>query len=112
MRAAEANLHAASAQVGVAAAARLPNFTLSASAGALALTPAGLFAPGTEFWTLGWRQRRSLDGGYFLAAQVRKAARASFDQSKAQYRSTVLAAAFQNVADALSRPSIRTPAGR
>ncbi len=99
VRAAEANLHAASAQVGVAAAARLPNFTLSATAGALALTPGGLFAPGTEFWTLGAGVTAPIfDGG--ALAHKEKAARASFDQSKAQYRSTVLAA-FQNVADTL-----------
>jgi NodT family efflux transporter outer membrane factor (OMF) lipoprotein len=99
VRAAEANLHAASAGVGVAIAARLPSFTLAATAGAEALTFNSLFSPQAEFWTLGANVAQPIfDAGALRHKQ--RAAEASFDQSKAQYRSTVLSA-FQNVADTL-----------
>ena len=52
VRAAEANMHSASAQVGVAIAARLPNITLSANGGSARLQLAQSFAPGTGFYTL------------------------------------------------------------
>jgi NodT family efflux transporter outer membrane factor (OMF) lipoprotein len=52
VRAAEAQLHAASAEIGVAIAARLPQFSLTGNAGATALAFAGLGAPGNMFWTL------------------------------------------------------------
>ena len=99
IRAAEALLHAANAQVGVAAAARLPNFMLSASAGSAALTLANLFKAGGGFWSLGLDVAQPL----FNAGALRHkelAAQALRDQSAAQYRSTVLTA-FQNVADTL-----------
>ena len=50
---AEANIHAASAQIGVARANRLPNITLSANAGSNALAIGQVFGPGTGFWNLG-----------------------------------------------------------
>ncbi len=50
---AEANMHAASAQVGVATANRLPNITLSANAGSTALAIGQVFGPGTGFWNIG-----------------------------------------------------------
>ncbi len=52
IRAAEANLHAASAQVGVATAARLPNITLSANGGTIADTLSGLASGPNAFWIL------------------------------------------------------------
>ena len=50
---AEANLHAASAKIGIAIANRLPNITLTANAGSTALAIDQLFTSGTGFWGLG-----------------------------------------------------------
>ena len=102
IRAAEASLHAASAAIGVAVAARLPQITLTANGGNTALSPltiASLFGPGTSFWTVAANASQTLfDAGTLLHKQ--RAAEAAFDQSAAQYKETVLAA-FQNVADTL-----------
>jgi NodT family efflux transporter outer membrane factor (OMF) lipoprotein len=99
IRAAEAQLHAASAQIGVAVAARLPNLTLSATPGFSAFKLAQLFAPGTQFYTLAASAAQPIFTGFSLLNQ-QKAAEAAFEQAGAQYRQTVIAA-FQNVADAL-----------
>ena len=97
---AEANLHAASAEIGIAVANRLPNIELSANAGSTALAIGQLFAPGTGFWTLASSITAPIfQGGTLLHRE--RAARAAYDQAAAQYRSTVLAA-FQNVADTLT----------
>jgi NodT family efflux transporter outer membrane factor (OMF) lipoprotein len=99
IRAAEANLHAASAGVGVAIAARLPTLTLSASGGGSSPGLQSLFTQGNDFWTLTAGAAQPIfQGGALLHRQ--KAAEAAFDQAKAQYRSTVLNA-LKNVADAL-----------
>jgi NodT family efflux transporter outer membrane factor (OMF) lipoprotein len=99
IRNAEANLHAASAAIGVAVAARLPQITLTANAGTTALTLGSLFAPGVAFWTIAGNVSQTIfDAGILLHKQ--RAAEAAFDQAKAQYRETVLTA-FQNVADSL-----------
>jgi NodT family efflux transporter outer membrane factor (OMF) lipoprotein len=99
VRAAEAQLHEASAQIGVAVAARLPQFNLTADYGSAALTTATLFTPSTIVWSAVASGTQPLFHGFTLLHQER-AARAAYDQSEAQYRSTVLTA-FQNVADAL-----------
>jgi len=97
---AQANLHAASAQVGVATAARLPNITLSANAGSNALAIGQIFGPGTGFWNIGAALLAPIfDGGTLLHQQ--RAARFAYQQSAQQYRGTVLVA-FQNVADTLA----------
>jgi len=49
VRQAEESLHAASAQVGIAVANRLPNITLSADAGAMALEAGQMFSSGNAF---------------------------------------------------------------
>jgi NodT family efflux transporter outer membrane factor (OMF) lipoprotein len=99
IRAAEANLHAASAQVGVATAARLPNVTLTANAGSASSTLAGLTSSPNLFWTLaGGVTQPIFEGGSLLHQQ--RAAQAAYAQAREQYRSTVLQA-FQNVADAM-----------
>lgn len=96
---AEANMHAASAQIGVARANRLPNITLSANAGSNALAIAHLFGPGTGFWSIGAALLAPIfDGGTRLHQE--RGARFAYQQSAEQYRSTVLTA-FQNVADTL-----------
>ena len=99
VRVAEANLHAASAQVGVAIANRLPNFTLSANAGGAATQISSLFSGGNSFWSVSGAVAQPIfQGGALLHRQ--RAAEAALEQAKAQYRSTVIDA-FQNVADAL-----------
>jgi NodT family efflux transporter outer membrane factor (OMF) lipoprotein len=96
---AEANMHDASAQIGVAVANRLPNITLSANAGSTALAINQVFGPGTSFWSLGSNLAATIFDGNALLHQER-AARAAYDQAAEQYRGTVLTA-FQNVADTL-----------
>ena len=99
IRAAEANLHAASAAVGVAAAARLPAITLGAQGGSAASTIGGLASSSNLFWQLtGDVAQPIFDAGQLKHQQ--KAAEAAYDQAREQYRSTVLQA-FQNVADAM-----------
>jgi len=97
---AEANWHAASAQIGIAMANRLPNITLTANAGSSALAIDQIFTSGTGFWGLGAAAAAPLFQGGTLLHQER-AARAACVQAAEQYRSTVLTA-FQNVADTLA----------
>jgi len=99
VRAAEASLHSASADIGVAVAARLPQITLTGNIGNSANIASDLFKPGTNFWTIsGGLAAPIFDFGTLLHKQ--RAAQAAFDQAAAQYQSTVLTA-FQNVADSL-----------
>ncbi|HEY7979399.1 MAG TPA: efflux transporter outer membrane subunit [Rhizomicrobium sp.] len=100
VRQAESNLHAASAQIGVAVANRLPNIQLTATAGSTALAMSQLFTPGTEFWNIGAALTAPIFQGGTLLHEER-AARANYTQAAEQYRSTVLQA-FQNVADTLT----------
>ena len=97
---AEANLHAASAQIGIATANRLPNITLTANAGSTALSIDKVFTSGTGFWGLGAAATVPLFEGGTLLHQER-AAKAAYVQAAEQYRSAVLTA-FQNVADTLA----------
>jgi NodT family efflux transporter outer membrane factor (OMF) lipoprotein len=97
---AEANMHAASAQVGIATANRLPNISLTANAGSTALSIGQVFGPGTGFWNLGAALLAPIFDGGTLKHQQR-AARANYTQAAEQYRATVLTA-FQEVADALT----------
>ena len=100
LRAAEENLHAVSAQIGVAVANRLPNVTLTANVGSTAPMIDQLFSPGTGAWAItGSLLQPIFHGGTLYQREV--AARAAFEQATAQYRST-LVTAFQNVADSLS----------
>jgi outer membrane protein TolC len=93
-------MHAASAQIGVAAANRLPNITLTANAGNNALALGQVFGPGTGFWNLGAALLAPIfDGGTRLHQE--RGARAAYKQAAEQYRGTVLTA-FQNVADTLA----------
>ncbi len=97
---AEANMHAASAQIGVAVANRLPNIQLTANAGSTALAIGQVFGSGTGFWSLGAGLTAPIFEGGTLLHQER-AARAAYVQAAEQYRGTVLTA-FQNVADTLA----------
>ncbi|MDR3451031.1 MAG: efflux transporter outer membrane subunit [Alphaproteobacteria bacterium] len=99
IRAAEEDLHAASAAIGVAEAMRLPQITLSADIGSMANLFSKLLTPGSGFWSLGGSAAETLfDAG--ALADKEDAAREAFNVSAANYRKTVLAA-FQNVADTL-----------
>ncbi|HTA64259.1 MAG TPA: efflux transporter outer membrane subunit [Xanthomonadaceae bacterium] len=97
---AEANLHSASAQIGVAIANRFPNFQLTGTAGHTSLTFGQMFAQGTGFWSIGAALTAPIFQGGALLHQERSA-KAAYEESAAQYRSTVLGA-FQNVADTLA----------
>jgi NodT family efflux transporter outer membrane factor (OMF) lipoprotein len=99
VRAAEANLHSAGAQVGVAVANQLPQISLNLSLGSTALEPYQLFGPGLIASQVGGGFLAPLLDGGTLQARKR-AAVAAFEQADAQYRSTVLTA-FRNVADTL-----------
>ncbi len=100
VRQAEETLHAASAQIGIAVANRLPNITLSADAGSMALEAGQMFSSGTGFWTLaGGVAQPIFEGGTLLHQE--RAAKAAYTQAAEQYRSTVLGA-FQDVADTLN----------
>ena len=99
VQAAEASLHAASAQVGVATAARLPSFALSGSLGGTSTALSQLVSNGNGFWSVGGSGAYSVfDAGALRHQQ--KAAEAAFAQAQEQYRATVLGA-FQNTADVL-----------
>jgi outer membrane protein TolC len=96
---AEAELHAATARIGVATAALYPNITLSATLSQDALTPSQIFSPIADSWALGPTLTVPLFRSGELHAQKREAedrARAAL----ADYEQTVLAA-FAQVDDAL-----------
>ncbi|WP_216844731.1 efflux transporter outer membrane subunit [Rhodanobacter sp. L36] len=99
VRQAEENMHAASAQIGVAVANRLPNISLTANAGSTALAISQVFKSGTGFWNIGAGITAPIFQGGTLLHEER-AAKANYVQAAEQYRSTVLGA-FQNVADSL-----------
>jgi NodT family efflux transporter outer membrane factor (OMF) lipoprotein len=106
VRAADAQMRGAGADVGTAIAARLPNITLSATWGGEATAFADMFASGNPFWSLiGGVTQPIFHGGQLLHQQ--HAAEAALDGAKAQYRSAVLQA-FGDVNDALS--GLRTDA--
>jgi NodT family efflux transporter outer membrane factor (OMF) lipoprotein len=101
VRAAEANMHAACALIGVAVAARLPQLSLTGDIGRSGTQFANLFSnnPAFYFYTgLANASQTIFDG--FTLQQKQRAAEAGLDQAAAQYRLAVLTA-FQNVADAL-----------
>ena len=100
VRAQEALLHAASAEIGVATARLFPDFTINASVGSIATRVGDLFVPGSAIWSFGGNLLQPVfHGGELIHKQ--RAALAAYEQAAAQYRSTVLQA-FQNVADTLS----------
>jgi NodT family efflux transporter outer membrane factor (OMF) lipoprotein len=99
VRVAEAQLHAANAQVGVAVAAMLPQFSVTGDAGGNADEFAWMFRTGGPFWSIvGGVSQPIFEGGTLL--HKKRAASAALKQAAAQYQSTVIAA-YQNVADAL-----------
>ena len=99
VRAAEAQLHEASANIGVAVANQLPQFSITGSLGSTVASGSKLFSAGSGVWSLAGAIAQPLfDAG---ALEHRKrAAVAAYDQSAAQYRGTVITA-FQDVANVL-----------
>lgn len=100
IRAQEALLHAASAQIGVVIASVFPDFTLKANVSTIATEAGNLFAPGSEIWNMTANLAQPIFHGGQLTHQ-RRVAKAAYQQVAEQYRSTVLTA-FQNVADSLN----------
>jgi NodT family efflux transporter outer membrane factor (OMF) lipoprotein len=99
VRAAEAQLHEASAQIGVTTAALYPQITLSAGVDRQSLKLDKLFDTGTTGWSLAAGLVQPIFNGGALRAKKR-AAVAAYDAAQAQYQSTVLNA-FLAVANAL-----------
>jgi NodT family efflux transporter outer membrane factor (OMF) lipoprotein len=99
VRQAEENMHAASAEVGVAIANMLPQFDITADTGSAALKIGQLFTPYTGFWDVGASLTQTLfDAGALIYRH--RAADAALDEAAAQYRAAVILAC-QNVADTL-----------
>jgi NodT family efflux transporter outer membrane factor (OMF) lipoprotein len=99
VRAAEEQLHSASALIGVAVANMLPNLTITGSRGYTATDLASLLTGPSIFWTVAGNVTQPLFDGFTLLDQERSA-QAAYDQAAWTYRSTVIGA-FQNVADSL-----------
>jgi len=97
--AAEASLHQASAEVGVATADLFPSFDLSVGYGTESTALGDLFSGMSTVWNLGANLTQPLFEGGRLRYQ-RKAALDAYDAARAAYRQTVLDA-FGQVADAL-----------
>jgi NodT family efflux transporter outer membrane factor (OMF) lipoprotein len=99
IRAQEAQLHQASAEVGVATANMLPQITISGSYGGTSTNISDLLKSASNVWSIGGGITQPLfHGGELL--HKKRAAVAAYDQALAKYRGTVLSA-FQNVADTL-----------
>lgn len=99
VRAAEAKVHAAAANIGVATAAMLPQVTLTASLPSTARDIGDLFASSTSGWSLA----ASLAQPIFKGGQLlhnKRATDAAYDAALASYRGVVLDA-FKDVANAL-----------
>jgi NodT family efflux transporter outer membrane factor (OMF) lipoprotein len=99
IQAADATLHSASAQIGVATANLFPQINITGNYGWLAQSPGSLFTPLNKTWFYGLDFTQPLFHGGSLLAQ-RRAAIAAYEAAYAQYQQTVLQA-FQNVADSL-----------
>jgi NodT family efflux transporter outer membrane factor (OMF) lipoprotein len=99
VQAAEALLHQATANVGVATANLFPQINLTGAIGSEALSASTLFTGGTGAWSVGASLTQPLFHGGELIHK-RRAALADLDNAAAQYRETVLAA-MQDVADTL-----------
>ena len=98
--AAERAMQQANALIGVQVAAYYPTISLSAIVGAVGSPVSQLASATSLIWTLAASGSQILFDGGSRSALV-DAARASYDQSVATYRQTVLAA-FQDVEDQLS----------
>jgi NodT family efflux transporter outer membrane factor (OMF) lipoprotein len=98
--AAERDMKAANAQIGVAVAAYFPSLNLTANGGVASTALGSLFKSAASFWSVGADVSETVLDFGLRKAQVAQA-RANYDQAVANYRQTVLTA-FQNVEDALA----------
>lgn len=98
IQAAEALLHAANADYGVAVAKLYPQINLSANLGSQALTTGALFGGGSAVWGLVAQLTQPLFNPGLPAEK--RAALAAFDAAAANYQSVVLES-MRNVADTL-----------
>ena len=99
VRAAEEQMHSASAQIGIATANLLPNFTINANAGYMSTALADLLVPQNLFWTVAGNATQTLFDGGTLLHQL-QGAKDTYEAAAWTYRGTVVGA-VQNVADAL-----------
>lgn len=97
--AAEAQLHADSAAIGIATAQLYPSITLSGSFGQQSSDTSTLFSAANQFWSLSAGVLAPIFRGGTLEAQ-RRAAIDTYQASLASYEQTVLQG-FQQVADTL-----------
>ncbi len=100
VRAAEALLHVASANIGVATAAMFPSLNLSATYGKAGASLSSLFGAGSAFWSVGPALTIPVFEGGRLRYQ-RDAAKEAYQVQLANYRISVLTA-FEQVADVLT----------
>jgi NodT family efflux transporter outer membrane factor (OMF) lipoprotein len=98
--AAERQMAAANAQIGVAVAAYFPDLTLSGSYGFTSSVVAGLLSTPNNIWSFGGTVSETLLDFGARSAQIREA-RFAYDGTVASYRQTVLTA-FQQVEDQLA----------
>lgn len=98
IQAAEALLHAANAEYGVAIANLYPQLNLSANLGSQALTTGALFGSGSAIWSLVAQLTQPLFNPGLPAEK--RAALAAFDAVAAHYQGVVLES-LRNVADVL-----------
>jgi NodT family efflux transporter outer membrane factor (OMF) lipoprotein len=96
---AQASLHAASAEIGVATAAMLPSITLDGALGTSSTSISNLMIPSSKLWSVGAGLTQPVFHGGSLWFQ-RKAALDAYDAAVASYQQTVLSA-FEQVADTL-----------
>ncbi len=99
IRASEALLHKASADIGVATANLYPKLQISGSLASSQLSLSDLFGNGINVWNIGANLVQPLFRGGELQARKR-AAIAAYEQAEAAYRLAVLQG-IQNVADVL-----------
>jgi len=99
--AAQRRMIAANADIGVARAAYFPSLTLGAQGGFQSGAFSNWLSAPSSFWAIGPNALLSVFDGGLRRAQVAQA-RAEFDASAANYRSTVVSA-FQQVEDSLAR---------
>ncbi len=98
--AAQRRMIAANANIGVARAAYFPSLTLGAQGGFQSTGFSNWLSAPSSFWAIGPNTLLSVFDGGLRRAQVAQA-RAEFDASAANYRSTVVSA-FQQVEDSLA----------
>jgi NodT family efflux transporter outer membrane factor (OMF) lipoprotein len=99
VRAADEQLHSASAQIGVATANLLPSFTINANGGYINTGLPHLLAPQNLFWILAGNATQTVFDGGTLLHQL-QGAKDTYQAAAWTYAGTVVGA-VQNVADSL-----------